>query len=283
MRRGWPSSLRTILGVLFVLGAATTAWAGADKPALKTPPSTPARADAFWARAQKEVYKSPAELSAQRARELRKGLGYDVLAHGDRRSRIVALTFDDGPHPDYTPKLLAVLRQYDVKATFFVVGEMAEKYPGLIRSELAAGHMLANHTYHHVNLTKIPEAEVQTEWQACQDVVKSITGTTMRYARPPGGDYDHAVVQAAMATGLTTVLWTDDPGDYASPGDKTITRRVLDRIGDGGIILLHDGIQQTIDVLPQIIQHMQRQGYRFVTVDELRGSGRTISARQSQP
>ena len=227
-------------------------------------------AEAFWERAKQEVYKSAEELAAQHARELRKGLHYDKLVRGDSAVKAVALTFDDGPHPHYTPRILAILKRYGVKATFFVVGEMAEKYPEQIRAEQAAGHVVGNHTYHHVNLTKIPLSEVATEWQACQDVVKSITGETMHFCRPPGGDYDNDVITAAMTTGLATVLWTDDPGDYASPGDKVIETRVLDRISDGGIVLVHDGVQQTIDVLPQIIEACQKKGFRFVTVAKMR-------------
>jgi peptidoglycan/xylan/chitin deacetylase (PgdA/CDA1 family) len=99
--------------------------------------------------------------------------------------------------------------------------------------------------------------------------VKSITGEAPRFCRPPGGDYDVVVMRAAEAQGLTTVLWTDDPGDYASPGDAKIETRVLDHIGNGGIILIHDGVQQTVDVLPQIVEHLKRRGFRFVTVAEM--------------
>jgi peptidoglycan/xylan/chitin deacetylase (PgdA/CDA1 family) len=221
-----------------------------------------ARVGAFWERAKEEVYKSPEELLAQAKREQRRGLVYDKLARGNPHDRAIALTFDDGPHPQFTPQLLAILRKNGVKVTFFVVGEMAD------------GHVIGNHTYHHVNLTKIPVAEVLTEWEACQYVVEAVTSDRMRFCRPPGGDYDDTVIRAAMALGLTTVLWTDDPGDYASPGDKTIRRRVLNRIGNGGIILLHDGVQQTVDVLPQIIQHLKSNGYRFVTVAEMEAKAR---------
>jgi peptidoglycan/xylan/chitin deacetylase (PgdA/CDA1 family) len=217
------------------------------------------------------------------AREARKGLRYDELARGPRRGRAAALTFDDGPHPDFTPQLLAILRPYHVKATFFVVGEMAEKAPELILEERAAGHVVGNHTYHHVNLTKIPVNEIVTEWQACQDVVKDITGETMRFCRPPGGDYDKEVIEAAMMLGLTTVLWTDDPGDYAKPGAKTIEMRVLDTVNDGAIILLHDGVQQTVDVLPQIIERLQARGFRFVTVEQMRGGAPPTSAGRAAP
>ncbi len=232
-------------------------------------PEAQARVDKFWARAQQEIYKSPEELLAQRNREVRQGLPYPKLMRGNPRVRAVALTFDDGPHPQYTPQLLAVLAKYDVKATFFVIGHMAEAYPDMIKAEHAAGHCVGNHTYHHVNLTKIPEDEVETEWQACNFVVKSILGLEMAFCRPPGGDYDGAVILAARDVGLTTVLWTDDPGDYAEPGSKVIEKRTLGLIDSGAIILLHDGIQQTIDVLPQIIETTKARGLKFVTVEEM--------------
>jgi len=247
-------------------------WPSAGRaggPAAATAAGNNGRVDAFWAKAKQEVYRSADELKAQRARELRKGLRYDELAHGNPRLRTIALTFDDGPHPQFTLQLLKILKQYDVTATFFVVGQMAEKHPELIRAEHTAGHVVGNHTCHHVNLTKIPVLEIATEWQACEDVIRSITGETMRFARPPGGDYDDDVIRAAMGLGLTTVLWTDDPGDYASPGDMVIRHRVLRRVGNGGIILLHDGVQQTVDVLPQLLDYLKSRGYQFVTVEEM--------------
>ncbi len=255
------------MGLLCVLGIwasvaqalAVASGQGSDKQQL----------DAFWARAKEEIYRSPEELAAQHAREVRKGIIYNKLIRGNPHTKTVALTFDDGPHPQYTPQLLSILKREGVKATFFVVGEMAEQYRDLVRAEHEGGHLVGNHTFHHVNLTKIPSDQVRVEWQACQDVVKSITGEAPRFCRPPGGDYDVVVMRAAEAQGLTTVLWTDDPGDYASPGDLKIETRVLDHIGNGGIILIHDGVQQTVDVLPQIVEHLKRRGFRFVTVAEM--------------
>jgi peptidoglycan/xylan/chitin deacetylase (PgdA/CDA1 family) len=234
-------------------------------------PDNAARVEAFWARTQEEDYKSPEELQAQDARELRKGRVYAKLMHGNPETKAVALTFDDGPHPQYTPQLLAVLGKYKVKATFFVVGKMVEQYPDLVRAEDAAGHQVGNHTYHHVNLTHIPVDEIALEWEACNGAVAAVLNKQMRYCRPPGGDYDRDVILAAMDNGLTTVLWTDDPGDYANPGDKKIDERVLDRMGNGGIVLLHDGVQQTLDVLPQIIESLQKRGFAFQTVEEMDG------------
>lgn len=225
--------------------------------------------DPVWAKAKREVDKSVVKTLSDSQGYLKRTVPKHKLRRGDTAVKEVALTFDDGPHPKYTPQLLNILARYRVKATFFLVGEMARKYPGLVRAEIAAGHSVGNHTYHHVNLTKVPTEDVAVEIRACSDVIKDITGKAPILFRPPGGDYDTGVSEVADAMGYTTILWTDDPGDYASPGDKVIETRLLDRISNGGIILIHDGIQQTIDVLPQIIQHLESHAYKFVTIDEM--------------
>lgn len=225
--------------------------------------------DAYWLKARETVYRSVMDILEQHQAELDKGIRYHKLMHGDREKKYIALTFDDGPHPQFTPKLLAFLKQYKVKATFFVVGEMAEKYPQLVKAEADAGHCVGNHTYHHVNLTKISSDKVATEIVACNEVVKRITGHTPRYFRPPGGDYNHQIAEICDALNTTMVLWSDDPGDYRKPGEEIIQTRLLNKVKGGAIILLHDGIQQTLDVLPQVITTLRKQGYEFVTVDQM--------------
>lgn len=216
-----------------------------------------------------ETYKRPDELQAQDVRERGKGLALRKFFHGNPAVRAVALTFDDGPHPLFTPRLLAVLAKYQVKATFFVVGECVQRHPELLLAELAGGHTIGNHTYHHVNLTRIPPELIYMEWLNCNNIITATTGNTATLCRPPGGDYDTEVLAAAEACHLTTVLWTDDPSDYARPGQIIIKQRVLDKVKNGGVILLHDGVQQTIDVLPQIIENLQAHGFQFQTVDEM--------------
>ncbi len=257
------------------------------KPAARGPSHAPSAAqgevDAYWANAREEVYKSALEVMAQHQAELQRGIRYHKLIRGDKTRPQVALTFDDGPHPDYTPRLLEVLKQHNVKATFFVVGELAEQHPDLIKAEMAAGHEVGNHTYHHVNLTRIPNVDVATEIQACGDVLRKITGSEPHFFRPPGGDYDRQVAETAEALGYTMVLWTDDPGDYARPGDAVIEARTLRDVSPGGVILLHDGVQQTIDVLPQIIDLIRAKGLEFVTVDEMAASRPAVAATRRHP
>ena len=132
------------------------------------------------------------------------------------------------------------------------------------------GFEIANHTYSHVTLTKLTDDQADTEYQATNDVLKKITGKAPRYCRPPGGDFDLNVLEAASDLGLTTVLWTDDPGDYNNPGDTILLETETAKLSAGGIILLHDGSQDTVDTLAKFIDSCRRRGFQFVTLDELR-------------
>ena len=225
--------------------------------------------DEYWLNAKREVYKSTLELVAQRQVELDRGLLGDRILRGNPNRREIALTIDDGPHPVYTPELLQILAQNGIKATFFVVGEQAERYPELIRAESDAGHAIGNHTYDHVSLIKIPPQYIDTEIKACGEVIKRITGKSPHLFRPPGGEYNRSVAEATEALGYKLVLYSDDPGDYAEPGTQVIEKRTLDTISNGGIILLHDGSAQTLTILPQLIQRLKARGFQFVSVDQL--------------
>jgi peptidoglycan-N-acetylglucosamine deacetylase len=238
-----------------------------EKP--KTREEVQKKLDAYWENAKEIGGKSVLELLAQHEAEMEKGLRFHKFMRGDIGRKWIAITFDDGPHPQYTPRLLEILKKYNAKATFFLVGEMAEKSPDLVKAEFAAGHNIGNHTYHHVNLTKVTKEDVAIEIKACGEVLQGITGKTPHLFRPPGGDYNKEVAEISETEGYTMILWTDDPGDYASPGAKIIESRTLSRISNGGIVLIHDGVQQTVDVLPQILEYLKKKGYEFVTIDEM--------------
>ena len=259
--------IAVLLGVMLVL-------VGCRQSKRPSPPTTHPkekvqRVDRYWQEARHEVYKTVPQLTAQHQTELARGIVLRKLMRGSASRKQIAITFDDGPHAKYTPKLLAILKQYDARATFFVVGRLAERHPDLIRAEIAAGHDVGNHTYDHVNLTKLPLGQTATEIQACGDVLKAITHKRPSLFRPPGGDYNTRVGRIANDLDYTMVLWTDDPGDYADPGEKVIFNRVMRKVRNGGIILIHDGIQQTVDILPKILQTLKNRGYQFVTVDQM--------------
>ncbi len=198
-----------------------------------------------------------------------RGFTFNKIIRGDVRRPRIALTFDDGPHPALTLRLLNILRRAHVRATFFVVGRQVERSPALVRLEVAEGHEIGNHTYDHVSLTRIPPALVAYELDACNAAIEKATGAPARFFRPPGGDYDGAILRDAAARGYITTLWTDDPGDFMKPGADVILKRSLDRLEPGAIILMHDGIPETLQILPAFINEARRRGYQFVTMSQM--------------
>lgn len=226
--------------------------------------------DTDWQQAQREICASQNLIDGRISALKTSELSNSVLREGNSDRKEVALTFDDGPHPKYTLELLKILKSENVRATFFVVGFMAEKYPDLLRAIKDGGHEIGNHTYSHVTLTKIPLNQVLTEYRANNDVIFRITGLTAKYCRPPGGDFNGDVLKNSLSLGLTTVLWTDDPGDYSNPGDDVLYDREVSRLDPGAIILLHDGSQNTLDTLQKFIRTAKRRGYKFVTLDRFR-------------
>lgn len=181
----------------------------------------------------------------------------------------IALTFDDGPVPSATPKILEVLNKEGVKATFFVVGKMVEKYPWLLERIWKEGHDVGNHTYNHPDLTKLSKKDILEELDKTRILIKKITGKDTYLFRPPGGRYDNKVIVTTTLTGYKMILWTDYPGDYGCPYSKVIYQRTVSKAEDEGIILLHNGLDVTLEALPKIISELKKGKYRFVTISEL--------------
>ncbi len=191
------------------------------------------------------------------------------ITRGDPNCMEVALTFDDGPHPPFTQKLLALLHSMHVPATFFVVGWKVDEAPDILKMMLKDGDDVANHTYHHFDLKLVPPPLVHNEIDLNNDAIERACGVAPRFFRPSGGQYDPAVINAAANLHMVTVLWTNDPADYVNPGSQVILDRVLPHVRPGAIILLHDGIQQTYDILPEMIDTLRSEGYKFVTLTQM--------------
>lgn len=185
--------------------------------------------------------------------------------------KAVALTFDDGPTPAHTPKILAILQKMKVPATFFVIGDLADRYPGLIRRELAAGMAVGTHTHDHPHdLRALPAAVVRRQ---LMDGVLSLRrlGADVSLFRPPGGSYSDRVVDAAREMGMRTVMWSVDGGDWAADAtSKQIVGAVLSAVEPGSIVLLHDGggdRSATVKALPSIIEGIRKKGLQLVPID----------------
>jgi peptidoglycan/xylan/chitin deacetylase (PgdA/CDA1 family) len=197
--------------------------------------------------------------------------GEALVYHGSRASKVVALSFDDGPWPD-TPAFVAELERLRVPATFFMIGRQVAGHGALLRRELADGDALGNHTFSHPFLTRTGDAQVQLARTSA--AIEQASGYRPCVFRPPYGDVDAAVVAAARAQQLTTVVWDVDPSDYTRPGTAAIVARVLAGVRDGSIVLMHDGggpRDQTLAALPRIVAVLRARGYWFATVPELLG------------
>jgi peptidoglycan-N-acetylglucosamine deacetylase len=239
-------------------------------PAQQAPPAaTTEAAIAANPKLLERRYLSAAEVRARHEFERERGISFLKLVRGDPSRKTLALTFDDGPHPAFTPRLLEALRQLDVPATFFVVGKMVDRAPDLVRQEAWNGHEVANHTYSHVRLPTVPARLAEAELVRGADAIRRALGSTTRLYRPPGGEYDADVIAVTRRLGDVMVLWTDDPADFANPGAARIEARVLRKIANGGILLLHDGIQQTLDILPDLVTRLKAKGFRFVTCSQM--------------
>lgn len=185
--------------------------------------------------------------------------------------REVALTFDDGPHPVYTGRILRVLRRFNVRATFYVVGSMAQRHPELVRRIRNAGMEVANHSMTHPYRSpfgRLPEEEVVTEIREASRTLEEL-GAAPRTFRPPGGSWSVRNVRIAEAQGLRTVLWSVDSRDWTGSSAGQIVRTVLTTGGPGSIVLLHDGggdRSATVEALPRIIRGLRRMNLRLVPV-----------------
>jgi peptidoglycan-N-acetylglucosamine deacetylase len=194
------------------------------------------------------------------------------LLHGNTQLPEIALTFDDGPNPTYTPQVLAILQQYKIKATFFCVGNLAQAYPSLVKQEYDAGHIVGNHTWGHPNMPSLSIASIIWQLTAAGDAIQHATGVRPNLFRPPYGAVDNDVLTYANYFGLTVIQWNVDPRDWSRPGVNVIYARVLAQASAGSIILLHDGggdRSQTVAALPMIIEWFQKHGLHFVTIPRL--------------
>ncbi|MGQ3675266.1 polysaccharide deacetylase family protein [Xanthobacter sp. TB0139] len=192
---------------------------------------------------------------------------YSSVSVGEK---VVALTFDDGPNPATTPKLLDMLKARGVHATFFVLGTRAAENPALLRRMIAEGHEIGNHSWNHPQLPKISRAAADKQIADASAAIERATGKKPRYLRPPYGAMTPALrSHLEQKYGLTFVYWSVDPLDWKNRNAKTVRERILAKARPGSIILLHDIHATSVAAMPELLDTMLAKGYRFATVSEL--------------
>lgn len=195
---------------------------------------------------------------------------YDSYTRVTTSRKVVAITFDDGPHPENTPRLLDMLKERKIKATFYVVGNMVKYSPELLRRMIAEGHEIGNHTVSHGNLARMSDEALLKELRAAHEQIIAETGVTPRSMRPPGGAIKKSQKELMMREfGYPTILWSVDPEDWKRPGPAVVTSRLVNGASPGGILLVHDLHKPTVDAMPSTFDQLLAQGYEFVTVTEL--------------
>lgn len=185
--------------------------------------------------------------------------------------KVIALTFDDGPWPQSTPAVLDILKKNNIKATFFIVGQMLKEHPDMGKRVVAEGHVIANHTWHHWYHYMNPQAAA-FEIDNTSNLIYQVTGVRTSLFRPPGGIKTNGPYAYAKNQKYATIMWSSDSSDYARPSVPKLISNVMREAKPGGIVLMHDGggnRSNTVAALPQIIDNFRKQGYRFVTVPEL--------------
>lgn len=180
--------------------------------------------------------------------------------------RKIALTFDDGPHPRYTVKLLDGLKERGVSVTFFVTGANVEKYPEIVRRMQDEGHLIGNHTYHHIQLTAANGEQFRDEIISTNEAIREVTGEDTAYIRPPYGSWNKKYEEELN---MFPVLWSIDPRDWCSDDTACIVQNTIGKIKEGDIILLHDQYPSSVSAALEIVDRLQQEGYVFVTVEEL--------------
>ncbi len=209
--------------------------------------------------------------------KLQKQFPGSYVLNGPRNMRKVALTFDDAPDPRFTPAILDILAQYDVCATFFIVGNRAQKHPQLVQRIQREGHTIGNHSYDHAVMSKLSLSGYRKQIWSTDAILKNIIGYSPRYVRPPYGELLPQQVRWSKQAGYTIVNWDVDSVDWKNSPSSAVLRNIKKTLQPGSIILQHAGggdgqdLSGTVKALPQLILLLRNKGYELVTLPELLG------------
>ena len=195
-----------------------------------------------------------------------------ALSHGNREERTIALTFDDGPHPRYTPQILALLEAYNIRGTFFMIGKNISFYPEMAKEVFRAGHEIGSHTFTHPHMLKIDAAHLREELLQTEKALSALGIPKPILFRPPEGYRTREQIACVKNAGYRMVVWSLDTHDWKSKPSDEIVSYVLSHVKGGDILLFHDyisGQNTTIAALEELIPQLLEDGYQFVTVSEL--------------
>jgi peptidoglycan-N-acetylglucosamine deacetylase len=258
-------NMRYLLGWFFALFGMVSWAAAEDTPAASPSPS-------------------PSPLSTPEASDAAPKPATWFSVHVD--GPYIAMTFDDGPSAETTPRLLDILKQRNIKVTFFEIGQNAERNPAIVKRILAEGHEIGNHSWTHPQLSKLSDERVTEEITKTQDAIKAASGSgyTPTLLRPPYGAITARQKEwIEKQFGLSIIMWSVDPFDWKRPGESVIEQRILAGARPGAIILSHDIHKQTVDAMPATLDALLAKGFKFVTVSQLIAMNKPKSSPTPSP
>jgi len=274
MRTALNFPMKRLIAVLgLVLLSASLGSCGSDKP---KPLALPVTAYGPVKTTNNVAYRTPAlhgpvprnpdmDLRADFSKSA--GISFSRVPVSDK---YIAMTFDDGPQPQNTPRLLDMLRARNIKATFYMVGSNVDLYPQVVRRVVAEGHEIGNHSYTHRLFSKMSDSEIRTELTRTRDAVMHAAGVQPRTLRPPyGGMLQRQREWVNAEFGYPIILWSVDPLDWKKPGPSVVCARILSATTAGSIVLAHDLHGQTVDAMPATLDELLQRGFKFVTVSQL--------------
>src|SRR5699024_6067780 len=215
---------------------------------------------------QQEMNKAIQE-EKKRIRQAEKEKNSTTTDNGNEK--YVALTFDDGPSKEVTPRILDILSQHGAVATFFMLGSQVDYYPDIAKRVADEGHEIGNHTQNHKDLTTLGQNAIHTEITESADKIQQATGIWPHLVRPPYGAYDNDIINHAINNENSLILWSIDSLDWQSRNAASVNSKIQTEITSGAMVLMHDIHPSTADALPELLSTLKEQGYRFVTVSEL--------------
>jgi polysaccharide deacetylase family sporulation protein PdaB len=187
----------------------------------------------------------------------------------DTPEKKVAISFDAAWGADYTEDLLGILKKYNVKTTFFLVGFWVDKYPEMVKRIDEEGHEIGNHSSRHPHMSQLSKQQIVEELTKTSSKIEAITNKKVTLFRPPFGDYNNRLIETCRELGLYVIQWDVDSLDYKDYGADAIVRKVLSKVKNGSIVLFHNNATYTKDALPIILENLQREGYKVVPVSQL--------------
>lgn len=196
---------------------------------------------------------------------------------GDIEKREITLTFDDGPHPEYTPQLLEILAQYNIKANFFLLGLCVERYPEIAQAIYEKGHWIGLHGYQHISFPKLTATQLKDSLKKTKLSIENACGLEAKFirdVRPPNGIFTPQTLTLLQQWGYRPVMWSVVPEDWVRPGISVVVNRVVQQTYNGSIIVLHDGNQGGQDVakiVAEIIPILLNKDYKFISIDQMWG------------